>query len=447
MEKNHIFQGPARLGGALLAAVGLMAAGTASAAAPYHPGRVLIGFSDQAQVHADAALAELRAMGFQVRRQWSQSHGAVLDISRSGLDVAQAIERLNASGLVRYAEPDYEVSIVNTYPSEGPDARNLWGLHNFGQTGGTPDADIDAPEAWDYFTNTNGGVIVAVIDTGIDYNHEDLVDNVWSNPGEIPGNGIDDDGNGWVDDVHGINAITGSGDPLDNNDHGTHVSGTIGAQGNNGIGVVGVNWDVDIMGCKFLNRFGSGSTSDAVTCLNYLTDMRVNYGHNIVVSNNSWGGGGYSQALYDAIDVAGNAGIMFVAAAGNSGQNIDVSPSYPASYDLPEIVAVAATDHNDLMASFSNYGATGVDLGAPGVSILSTVIGNGYAYFSGTSMAAPHVTGTVAMLLGYFPSRTLADIKTALMAGGDPIPALSGKTVSGNRLNVFGAGKYLFRNP
>ena len=351
-----------------------------------------------------------------------------------GTDLAtQALKGLQGNPLIEYAEYNYK-QYLTVFPND-PRFDDLWGMHNTGQTGGTADADIDAPEAWDISTGSPD-VIVGVIDTGVDYNHEDLAANIWSNPGEIAGNGIDDDGNGFVDDVHGINAITGSGDPMDDHDHGTHCSGTIGGVGNNNIGVAGVSWQVKIIGLKFLDSAGYGDTADAITCINYAVALK-NSGVNIRVLSNSWGGGPFSQALEDAIWDANNVGIVFTAAAGNYTSNNDTSPYYPATYDVPNVVAVASTDHNDNISSFSNYGATTVDLGAPGTSILSTVIGNSYAYFNGTSMATPHVSGAAALFLSVNDQLTVAEIKTLLMDYGDPVSALVGKTVTGKRLNVY----------
>ena len=280
----------------------------------------------------------------------------------------QMMEELRNHPDVSDVSPNYILYADTTIPND-PRFNELWGLHNTGQTGGTADVDIDAPEAWDKTTGSSD-VIVAVIDTGVDYNHPDLAANIWVNPFEII-DGVDNDGNGYIDDIHGINAITGSGEPMDDNGHGTHCSGTIGAVGNNGLGVVGVNWNVTIMGTKFLNANGSGSTSNAITCLDYIIEEKTTYGQNIVGINASWGGGGYSQSLKDAIDAAGTAGIVFCAAAGNSGTNNDTSPHYPSSYTCSNIVAVTAVDHNG--NQYYNYGPTSVDLGAPGRSILSTL--------------------------------------------------------------------------
>lgn len=262
---------------------------------------------------------------------------------------------------------------VKSIPND-PLFPELWGMNNDGINGGLEDADIDAPEAWEQQTGSSD-VVVGIIDTGVDYTHEDLVNNIWTNPGEIPNNGIDDDGNGYIDDIHGIDTVNNDSDPMDDNHHGTHCAGTIGAEGNNSKGVVGVNWHTSIAACKFLDAGGSGYTSDAIECVEYFNDLKLNHGINVLVTNNSWGGGGYEQTLYDAIDAAGSDGILFAAAAGNEGDNADTTPHYPAAYDLNNIISVAATDSSDQLAYFSNYGATSVDLAAPGVNILSTVPG------------------------------------------------------------------------
>jgi subtilisin family serine protease len=286
-----------------------------------------------------------------------------------GTTVERALAQYKADPDVEYVEPNYIVKALGT-PND-PLLGNLWGLNNTGQTGGTSGADINAPEAWDISTGS-GDVVVTVIDTGIDYTHEDLAGNLWVNTAEIPGNGIDDDNNGYIDDVYGINAITGTGDPFDDHGHGTHCAGTIGAVGNNGMGVAGVNWNVKIMACKFLSSGGSGYISDAAVCLDYVKMMK-DRGANVVVTSNSWGGGGYSQAFYDSLMLHMQSDILFVAAAGNENSNNDAGGFYPSGYDLPNVIAVAATDHNDAKASFSSYGRHTVHVGAPGVSIYSTL--------------------------------------------------------------------------
>jgi subtilisin family serine protease len=257
------------------------------------------------------------------------------------LSVPEAIARYKGYASVLYAEPNYIVrkaQHVQLTPND-PNFTQLWGLHNTGQTGGTPDADIDAPEAWDITTGSSS-VVVFVIDTGVDYNHPDLNANLWRNPGEIPSNGIDDDGNGYVDDVYGIDTYYNDTDPFDGDGHGTHVSGTIGAIGNNNVGVVGVNWSVKIGHCKFLSDFGSGTTAGAISCLQYILNLKQtgNPANDIIATNNSWGGGGFSQALYDAIKAHMNAGILFIAAAGNSSANNDTALFLPASYYLPNMI-------------------------------------------------------------------------------------------------------------
>jgi len=341
---------------------------------------------------------------------------------------------------VAYVEPDFMIA-PTTIPND-PSFGTLWGLNNSGQSGGLANADINAPEAWNTTTGSRG-VVIAVIDTGFDYNHPDLAANAWTNPGEVAGDGIDNDGNGKIDDVHGYDFVNNDADPMDDNGHGTHTSGTIGAVGNNGVGVVGVNWQVSIMGLKFLAGDGSGSTSGAVAAINYATQMRRDFGINIVATNNSWGGGGASTALRDAITAGGQAGILFVAAAGNEAANNETTPSYPANYTSDAIISVAATDRSNNLASFSNYGVTTVDLGAPGVSILSTTPNNTYASYSGTSMATPHVTGTVALLAAAYPQATSAQIRTAILASTTPIASLTGKVATGGLLNAANALQYL----
>ncbi|MBB1420604.1 S8 family serine peptidase [Pseudoalteromonas sp. SG43-7] len=349
-----------------------------------------------------------------------------------GMSTKQAIKLLQTHAAVEYVEPDYRVSIA-TAPND-PDFSKLWGLHNEGQSGGTADADIDALEAWSI---TTGGkdVVVGVIDTGVDHSHSDLTANMWINPNEIAGDGIDNDGNGYIDDVHGINAITNVGDPMDDQGHGTHVSGTIGAAGNNNNGVVGVNHEAAIVGCKFLDASGSGSTSDAIKCIDYMVSLK-NAGVNVRVLNNSWGGGGFSQALADAITASEQADILFVAAAGNDAVDNDQNPHYPSNYEHESVLSVASTDRNDNMSDFSQWGLTSVDLGAPGSAILSTVPGNGYATYSGTSMATPHVAGVAALVLSLNPDLSTSELKQLLMDSGDDNAQLAGKTVSGKRLNA-----------
>ncbi len=396
------------------------------------------------------------------------------------LAVADALARLPG---VSYAEPNYVVTSTVTPNDAG--FSSLWGLNNTGQSGGTVDADIDAPEAWDLQTGSTSST-VGVIDTGVDYTHPDLYLNIWINQGEIPssidpvdvdgdglitfidlndpansgfvsdtnGNGyidgadllnsgvwedgIDGDGNGYLDDLIGWDFANNDNDPFDDDatyGHGTHVAGTIGAMANNGTGldsnVVGVNWQVQIIGLKFLDSSGSGFTSDAIEAVRYANTVGAD------LTNNSWGGGGDSTALYDAIADGG----LFVAASGNGdfytgiGMNTDFTPHYPSSYDLDNIISVAATDDTDSYASFSNFGQVSVDLAAPGVGIFSTHTNGRYRNLSGTSMATPHVAGAAALLMAEDPELSGSEIKEALLNNVDPI-AGTGKTVTDGRLNV-----------
>lgn len=353
---------------------------------------------------------------------------------RAGVPVDRAMAALAANPWVEYVEPDYVVRTTATTPNDTYYGLQ-WGLHNTGQdirgVLGTADADIDMPEAWD-ITTGDQSFVVAVIDTGTQWSHPDLDANIWSNGGEIAGNGVDDDGNGYVDDVRGWDFYNNDNNPDDGDGHGTHTAGTVGAEGNNGTGVVGVNWNCRVMPLRFIGPFG-GSTSDAVAALDYAVAKGVK------VSNNSWGGGGYSSAMYNAIANARAAGHVFVAAAGNDGVNTDSSAHYPSSYNLDNIISVAATDNRDGLAGFSNYGANSVDIGAPGVDIASTYSGNGYVWSSGTSMAAPHVAGVVALVYQQNPGFTYSQVIDKVLSTARPTSALSGKCVTGGVLNAFAA--------
>lgn len=402
---------------------------TVAAAEPlsFRPDRVLIVPKSGAQ----AKVARLqKAKGHRMHRQFEDMGGIqVLELA-PGEDPVQKSQEYLASGLVDAAEPDYVIHASAT-PND-PGYYYSWGLNNTGQLGGKAHADIDAPSAWDS-QNSASNIIVAVVDTGARYTHEDLAANMWHNPREIPGNGKDDDGDGIIDDVVGMNAITGSGDPMDDAGHGTHVSGIIGAVGNNGKGVAGVCWKVQIMALKFMDSTGQGDTSDAISCINYARQ------HGAKVINASWGSTFGSSALRTAISSAKNAGIIFVAAAGNEQSNNDLTPSYPASYTLNNIVTVAATNGRDeLDTQYSNYGATSVDIAAPGTGIYSTWYGgdSAYQYLSGTSMATPHVTGAIALLCAAYPSDSYSTTISKLYAAVDKLPSLSGKCVTGGRLNI-----------
>ncbi|MFV7783104.1 S8 family serine peptidase [Shewanella marisflavi] len=347
---------------------------------------------------------------------------AVLELGQ-GRKVDSVLASLKNHPLIEYAEPNYLVHTTavpndTSYPS-------LYGMQK-----------IQAETAWDYVIG-DSSVVVGVIDTGFDFNHPDLADNIWTNPNEIAGNGIDDDGNGYIDDIHGISAILDNGNPSDTGAHGTHVSGTIGAKGNNAMGVAGVNWQTNMVGCSFLGS-GGGTLADGVQCIDYMIGLK-NAGNNIRVLNNSWGGGGFTQTLKDAITAANNADMLFVAAAGNDSADIDNGGFYPAGYDVPNVVAVASTDNTDNLSGFSNYGDQLVHLAAPGSFILSTTPNNSYDTFSGTSMATPHVAGAAALILAGNPNLTTSQLKSVLMNTGDTLAALEGKTISGKRLNLANA--------
>ena len=385
-------------------------------ASSYSPDHVLVQLADTG---ARSRIGESFA-GAQITRQVSSDHWYELELA-AGSSVTQVVGSLQSQPGVLAATPDFKITISAT-PND-PSYSSLWGLENLGGSG-VADADIDASQAWDYGTSTS--TIVAVIDTGIDYNHVDLASNIWSNAGEVAGNGIDDDRNGYVDDTRGWNFVSGNNNPMDDNGHGTHVAGTIGAVGNNGVGVVGVAWSVKVMALKFLDASGSGMLSDAVSAIDYARTKGAK------VINASWGGGGFSSALQSAIQRFQDAGGIFVAAAGNESANNATTPSYPANIPLSSVISVAASTSADGLASFSNYG-TNVDIAAPGVSILSTVPGNQYARYSGTSMATPHVAGAMALLWGQNPGLTSTQLIQAVMQNTDSV--LVGATQYG-RLNV-----------
>jgi len=382
---------------------------------------------------AQKDLARFRVAG-RLKKIFEKLHGLEVIKLPPNLSVEDAIEEYRQNPEVLYAEPNYILHLnakasVTATPND-PSFGSLYGLTKIG-----------APTAWNSTTGSNN-VVVAILDTGIDYNHPDLAANVFNNPGECAPNGVDDDGNGYTDDCHGIDVANGDSDPMDDNDHGTHVAGTIGAVGNNGIGVVGVNWTVKMISCKFFDASGSGTTEGAIECLQYVKALK-DRGVNIVATSNSWGGGDFSQALYDAIDDQRESGILFITAAGNGnifgvGQNNDSAPFYPCTYFLPNIICVAATTSTDARASFSNYGKHTVHVGAPGNNILSTLPGNSYGSLSGTSMATPHVSGAAALLKAQNPNRDWRTIKNLILAGGDTVSSMA-NTVTGKRINVNGA--------
>ncbi|MFZ9861961.1 MAG: S8 family peptidase, partial [Gemmataceae bacterium] len=388
----------------------------------YDSDTILVQFNPDAE-----ASGNLNLHGAKVLRSLEIVDGLYELQIPEGTTVQQALATFRADTSVNVAEANYRL-MLERIPND-PSFGSLYGMNNTGQTGGLVDADIDAPEAWDISTGTRN-TIVAVIDSGVDYTHPDLAANMWRNAGEIAGDGVDNDGNGYVDDMYGYDFANNDSNPMDDNGHGTHVAGTIGAVGNNGIGVAGVSWNTRIMALKFLSANGSGSTASAISALNYAVQMGAK------VSNNSWGGGGFSSLLSTAISNARNAGHIFVAAAGNSATNNDVTANYPSNYTQDNVVAVAATDSRDALASFSSYGATTVDIAAPGVGILSTLPGNRYGTYSGTSMATPHVAGAISVIWDQNPSLTYQQVIQKLYASVDKISVLTGKVVTGGRLNL-----------
>lgn len=480
----------------------------------YVPGEVLVKFKDltlrrghgplrgdraaefAATLPAPArfALAEIRG---KVVRAFP-SHGLLQVELPVDINVPEAIERLRQTGVVEHAEPNF---IFYAYPKpDKPDNPNKpdkepkppppdepppeeppdepptqsfpndeyfgdqWALHNTGQTiytdyytvYGTPDADIDAPEAWGSGFTDSSSTLVVVIDTGVDYTHPDLAASMWTNLGETAGDGIDNDENGYVDDVYGVNALTGSGDPMDDYGHGTHCAGIIGAQGNNKKGVSGVAWNARIMALKFLDSSGSGSEADAIECIDYALTMKEKYNYPRMVMSNSWGS--YMKPedsqppifLREVILLAQDLGVIFVAAAGNNGVDVDRDPVYPASYDLDNIISVGASDEDDKVAFFtfaSNYGRQNVDLFAPGTFILSTIPPTGidwidqlfppYAFMDGTSMACPHVSGAAALVWGKAQNADYLIIKNLILNNVDTKEQFTEKCVTEGRLNLY----------
>ena len=345
--------------------------------------------------------------------------------------VSEALNRCIKSGLFDLAEPDYLVYSTATPNDPSFTNGDLWHLNNNARRGGARGADINATDGWTIRRDAES-IIVAIVDTGARYTHEDLQANMWRNPDEIPGNRIDDDQNGYIDDIHGINSITDNGDPSDDAGHGTHVAGLIGAVGNNGVGVSGVAWKIQLMPLRFLNRFGEGATSDAIQCINYAV------ANGAKVINMSWGSNAFSGSLNGAISLALQADVVVVAAAGNERRNNDVTPLYPASFNQNNILSVAATTNRDVLAGYSNYGAASVDLAAPGDAILSTWDSSDRSYqtTSGTSMSSPLVAGAAALMRAHFPASSASEIVARIIATTDPLPSLRGRCVSEGRLNL-----------
>ncbi|MHC4462795.1 MAG: S8 family peptidase [Planctomycetota bacterium] len=425
---------------------------------PYVPGQLLVRFAPKAK-GVQRSMEEKNQIlgslgGGTIKRNFTIVPGLCLVELPEGQTVKDVLETFNKADEILHAERNYIAYTTLTIPNDTL-FNYLWGMHNTGQTGGTADADIDAPEAWDVATDADD-IIVAVIDTGVNYNHPDLAANMWVNEEEFYGDpDVDDDNNGYEDDIYGYDFINDDGDPIDDMFHGTHCAGTIGAVGDNDEGVVGVCWDVRIMALKFMDEGGSGSYADAISCIEYATEMGAN------VMSASWGGRGDSPDLKDAIDAADANGILFVAAAGNprdsENPNNDENPFYPASFNSDNIIAVMATDHNDERSIWpeteksSAYGPTSVDLAAPGTDIYSTFptymtpamesrgFSRWYETIGGTSMATPHVAGACALL--WAANHDLVTnhlvVKYVLMNEVDKIAELEDLCVSEGRLNLY----------
>jgi subtilisin family serine protease len=426
---------------------------------PYKAGEVLVGFKRSANQNSIKAVRERVGGRFiPLGRQLSALSGADSGVQLLSVSVSvpQALEALQNDPAVAFVEPNYLLThsaVANDpYYSSG----YLWGTYGdesplCGPANTTNQFGTDAEEAWNSGMTGSSNVYIGVIDEGVQINHPDLAANVWSNPFDSV-DGVDNDLNGFIDDVNGwdfFNKNNSVFDAADGDDHGTHVSGTIGARGGDGIGIAGMAWNVKLISGKFLGPSG-GYLSDAIAAIDYFRDLKVRHGLRIVALSNSWGGGGYSSSLHTAIIRAAKEGILFVAAAGNSGLNNDASASYPSNYSTLQgtslespasyeaVIAVAAMDSSGALASFSNYGATTVDLGAPGVNILSTVPTNLYAYYSGTSMATPHVSGAIALYASAFPFATAAEIRAAILSNAKATSSMVGRTVTGGRLNLSG---------
>ncbi len=437
-------------------------------AAAFVDNEILVQFAPRAtaaqQASARAAVGGRSLEVIQTATMRSQGVGALERVSLGrGVTVARAVAALaNRPGVV-FAEPNWKVS--KSAVSNDPYYTNgqLWGMYGddspaaSGPAGTTNQFGSQAEKAWAAGYSGSRSVVVGIIDEGVDISHPDLAGNIWVNAGEIAGDGIDNDGNGYVDDVNGWDFVYGDNTVYNAGEdtHGTHVAGTIGGLGGNGVGVAGVSWNVTMIPMKFLGP-GGGTTANAIKALDYLTDLKTRRGVNVVASNNSWGGGGYSSALHAAIIRSANAGILFVSAAGNGGSDgigdsNDAVANYPSNYSTlvaatgqpaasyESVIAVAALTSSGALASYSNFGASTVDIAAPGSSIWSTLPGNTYGNYSGTSMATPQVTGAVALYAAAYPGATASAVRTAILNSARPTSSVSGKAVTGGRLDVAGA--------
>jgi subtilisin family serine protease len=425
----------------------------------YVPGEIIVKFKKNQQ-SSFLRNESIKNLGISLKRNMHLKYDQIsvlkIDQDKSKIKLEEVIKQLKSNPQVEYAEPNFiysvnpirannfsikkmdptSIDIMTTQAPDDPKFNDLWGMRNTGSnepkgSAGIEGADINALNAWD-LTKGSKNIKIAVIDTGVDYNHPDLKNNTWINTAELNGKpGVDDDGNGYIDDIHGYDFANNDADPMDGHGHGTHCSGTIGAVHNNKIGVSGVMNDVTIVPIKFLGDDGSGTLESAISAIDYATNLNVD------LMSNSWGGGGFSQALYDAIKRASDKGIIFTAAAGNESSNNDVTPSYPASYKLPNIVSVAATTAQNNLAYFSCYGKSSVHIAAPGHNILSTVNKGGYEIMSGTSMATPHVSGVIGLLLSKEGRMPHDQMRDRVMMTSVPVAALRGKTITAGRIDAY----------
>ncbi|MCC6425439.1 MAG: S8 family serine peptidase [Phycisphaerales bacterium] len=392
----------------------------------FDPVSIMVRFEPEAT--AEQRQAVFAAACGQIRRQYRTIPGLVSVVI--GIPVPEALAAIRGMPGVRYAEPNHFVHLAGI-PNDVNFPR-LWGMHNTGQTvNGDPgilDADIDAPEAWDLFTG-DPNMVIAVLDTGVSYQHPELVSNMWTNPGEIAGNGVDDDQNGYIDDVRGWDFWNNDNDPIDDHGHGTFCAGVIGARGNNVSGITGVNWRCKVMALKFFSGNIQATIEGAVAALDYAVS------NGAPISSHSW----YTSSplvLEDAVDAAHAAGHLIVAAAANFATDNDVTPYYPASFPHDNVIAVGGCTNDDTLAWFSNYGAVSVDLLAPALNVYSCWINNGYLWGDGTSAATPHVAGAAALVLGRSPGKSCLQIRGEILATVRPVAAAQGRCVTGGVLNV-----------
>jgi thermitase len=399
---------------------------------------VLVRFRQGTSLEKIKAVA--RSHNDRFEDKYENINGLVAIEDEDGLDAETVAREYSSLPDVEYADPNYEVQADQGLSGDSkqkhandPMFTNQWSLENTGQDGGKSGADIKVLRAW-FKTTGSSKVVVAVLDSGVDYTHFDLMNNIWLRPADM--SPYSDDELGEFNDLHGFNATDRWADPMDDNGHGTHCAGIIGAEGDNGKGIAGINWNVEIMPLKFLSSTGSGTTKDAIEAINYVID-RKNKGVNVRIISASWGSTQKSRALRDAIKKAGDEGILFVAAAGNNGDDSDKRPHFPAGYyDLPNVVSVAALDRNDQLASFSNYGAKSVQIAAPGKEILSTWLNNEFYVASGTSMATPEVAGVAALILSINPKMSVKELRDKLFSSVDKLDSLKGKVATGGRINA-----------